>query len=443
MTPARNWRAGLLAALVFSWLVFSGGCASPGPVPGQPSSPPESPFAFRDLKLGFGPDALTRSEMRLLDTGLEALAAKDLARAEESFRKGRVKAATPAPFELGGVYVQLATGRWEEAGKGLERLLASLPAYPPAAEARADLFYVQGRLPQALRGYRALLRLIPLDKRAALREEKVGAELLATRQKEAAEALKSGDLEAARRAGVSLIETEPTMAAGFQILSRAALASEKLEDAYVWAVQARNLAPEDASFTEFAAALATKTGRLAEATAWFDELAAKNPAYKAKALQARLEFKIQNLPETARRAALSTRLTRAQFASLLFASVPEIRDSPVPASADVAVDVVDRPDRPAVIRAIALGFLTVSRETHVVGADAHVTRPELALHLRKLAVLVARGKRLTGCLAHDPVSPSALVDCGVLSDSSRSVTGREAIQAIERAARIGREGGPS
>ena len=47
-----------------------------------------------------------------------------------------------------------------------------------------------------------------------------------------------------------------------------------------------------------------------------------------------------------------------------------------------------------------------------------------------------------GCLAFEPPTPAHLSECGILSYTpSRNVTGREALRALEKAARLGREGG--
>ena len=161
-----------------------------------------------------------------------------------------------------------------------------------------------------------------------------------------------------------------------------------------------------------------------------------------KAEEARVEFKVQNLPEAAHLAAESARLTRAQLASLLWWTVPEFRDALVPPGAEIAVDVVDRSDRGPLAKAIGLGFFAVSPETHRVGADWAVSRGEMAAALRRVALLAGRGRPPKGCLASEPPAPALLSECGILSDTpSRSVTGREALRALEKAARLGREGG--
>ena len=82
----------------------------------------------------------------------------------------------------------------------------------------------------------------------------------------------------------------------------------------------------------------------------------------------------------------------------------------------------------------------VSAETHRVGTERAVSRTELAGALRRVALLAGRGRPPKGCLS--AADAASLVDCGILGPTpSRNVTGREALRAMEKAARIGREGG--
>jgi hypothetical protein len=122
--------------------------------------------------------------------------------------------------------------------------------------------------------------------------------------------------------------------------------------------------------------------------------------------------------------------------------VPEVQDALIPSPPEVAIDVVDRSDRPELVRAISLGFLAVSRETHRASPDAPVSRAEFSACLRRIAAFVAHGRTLPSCLRLDASGAASLLECGILSDaSSRSVGGKEAVGAIERAARAGREEG--
>jgi tetratricopeptide (TPR) repeat protein len=301
---------------------------------------------------------------------------------------------------------------------------------------------MEGHVADALERYRALARLAPKDLRARERVETLRGRVAAERRLEAETALHSGDLDTARRAAHSLLQLEPASPAGLVLLARAAAAGGRNDDAWTWAKEARKRAPSDPDVAAFAAEAAAKAGRWADAASLYEGLASTDPAFVPKAEEARVEFKVQNLPEAAHLAAESARLTRAQLASLLWWTVPEFRDAPVPAGAEIAVDVVDRSDRGPLAKAIGLGFFAVSPETHRVGADWTVSRGEMAAALRRVAVLAGRGRPPTGCLASESPAPALLSSCGILNDTpSRNVTGREALRALEKAARLGREGG--
>ena len=284
-------------------------------------------------------------------------------------------------------------------------------------------------------------RLAPKDLRARERLETVRAQVAAERRREAENALSSGDLDAARRAAHSLLQLEPASPVGLVLLARAAAAGGRNDDAWTWAKEARKRAPSDPAVTAFAAEAAAKAGRWADAASLYGGLASTDPSLVPKAEQASVEFRVQNLPEVARLAAESARLTRAQLASLLWWTVPEFRDALVPPGAEIAVDVVDRSDRGPLVKAIGLGFFVVSSETHRVGTEWTVSRGEMAAALRRVAGLAGRGRPPKGCLAPEPPALAQLSECGILNDTpSRYVTGREALLALEKAARLGREG---
>lgn len=296
---------------------------------------------------------------------------------------------------------------------------------------RAEVAAAEGRPRDALDGFREAARLAPANLWYPAREREIRDELVTRRAAEADEALGRKDVAAARRAAVSILEIDPQAAAGYQALAKAAEAEGALEDAWSAAKRAHDIDPGNAAMAEALASLATRTGRWSEAESLYEQLGNADPAFLEKAAAARFEFRVQNLPVTARRAALSPRLTRAQLAALLVELSPEVRDARVPPGAEVAMDVVDRPERAALVRTIGLGFFAVSRDTHLVGADVPVARGEMPSHLRRLAALAG------GELA----CPASLAECGILPEASRQLSGREAVAAIEATLRMARPGG--
>ncbi len=400
-------------------------------------------FAYRDPRTGAPPPPLSPRDARALDAALASFRRGDFAGAAKALQEKRPKGErVPASFALAEVYLDLAGGNVEKARPALAALTAAHPAWIAAVEADADLADSEGRAADALERYRTLVRLAPRDQRAQGRAETLRTQVAAQRRLEAENALASGDLDAARRAAHSLLQLEPTSPGGLVLLGRAAAAGGRYDDAWSWAKEARKRAPSDPAVAAFAADAARKAGRWADAASLYEGLASTDPSFVPKAEEARVEFRVQNLPEAAHLAAESQRLTRAQLASLLWWTVPEFRDALVPPGGEIAVDVVDRSDRGLFVRAIGLGFFSVSSETHRVGADLAVSRSEMAAALRRVALLAGRGRPPTGCLALEPATPARLSECGILHDTpSRNVTGREALLALEKAARLGREGG--
>ncbi|MHB8797568.1 MAG: tetratricopeptide repeat protein [Thermoanaerobaculia bacterium] len=425
--------AGFVAAFL---LAVAGGCASAPPPAAAVSA--DAPFAFRDPREGAPSPAPTARESKALDAALAALRRGDAATASRALvvRRGEV---SPA-LRLARAYLDILEGRRDEARTFLADASAANPAWTAVLEAGADLAADEGETSEALEAYQALLRLVPSDARTRARVETLRASLAASKRAAAEEALAAGDLDAARRHASSLLQLEAESAAALVLLSRTASAGGRHEDAWTWAREARRRAPADPAVAAFAGDAAAKAGRWADAATLYEEAASSDPSSAVKAEEARREFKVQNLPEAARAGAESARLTRAQLASLLWWTVPEFREALVPPGTEIAVDVVGRPDQGPLVKAIGLGILDVSPETHRVGTETAVSRVELAAALRQVALLAGRGRPPKGCLS--AADAASLADCGILGPTpSRNVTGREALRAMEKAARIGREGG--
>jgi tetratricopeptide (TPR) repeat protein len=314
------------------------------------------------------------------------------------------------------------------------------PVDPSSPEVRAAALakgaeddVAEGRLRDGLDGYREAARLVPGEDKYQSRAAELRAAFVTSLQAEAEAALARGDLASARRSALALVEVDPDSPAGYHVLASAAEAEGRLEDAWAAAQTAHARAPADAALAEALASLAMKTSRFAEAEALYGGLAKSSRAMRERQAAARLEFRVQNLPDMARKAAAAPRITRAQLSTLLVTLVPEVASARVPPGADVAIDALDRPERGALVKAIALGFFSVSKETHLVGADAPVLRSEMPGQLRRLAALL-RG-RDDACF----VAPAALATCGILPDTaSRQVSGREAFAAIDLTLRLAR-----
>ncbi len=403
------------------------------------SAGPSAEFAFRDPLAGASSDLVPRADHDLLGEAMTTLRSGLLARASKLFRKGDARVPKGA-FRLGLAYVALAEGKSEEAEMLLEPLLEGRHALPAAIEAMADLDASLERWRDATLRYRKAENLYPEDSRVAERLRSAIEAYSAGLREEAESSLAAGYLEEARRAGLALVDVAPTSPEGYAVLARTAATGERPDDAWAWAERARALGARDLAWREFQASLAMRSRRFGEAVDLYSELAAADPSYEEKAEEARLEFRIENLPESARKAALSSRVTRAQLAVLLWWAIPEVREANAPTAPEVATDVIDHPNRQALVRAIGLGFLSVSRETHRLRADFPVARGEFPAILKRLAHFVGRGRGPVRCLSGDS-GIGGLAACGILPESkSRTVSGKEALRAIGRTARLAREG---
>ncbi len=428
----------LTAAALALGLVVTG-CAS-APVP--EAAAPDAPFGIRDPALSLPPETLSPSDARRLRSGMEEIRAGQVAKARKSFSSAAAKGATPAPFRLGLVYADLLTSRFSVARESLATLVTENPGWVPAAEALADLDAAEGRDREALEGYRKLESALPDDPRLGNRLAAIRKTLVTKTSVEAEAALAAKDLHGARRAALALVEIDPSSPAGYRFLARSAEDEGSLEDAFTAATKAHALDPADDAWTDVTASLAMKTTRYAEAVALYGDLAKRRPEAEASLEEARVQFQVQNLPEAARRAALSPRVTRAQMAVLAWWLVPEVRDARVAAAPEVAVDAVDRAEGQALVRAIALRFFSVSRENHRVGADQPVSRAEAAGIFRRVAVLSSGGSPFPGCLAEERPSSASLEKCGILpSTTARTLSGREAVRGLMASARAGQGGG--
>ena len=438
--PSGPGRIQAAFGLALSVIVLLPSCGGPvASTAAALNADPGAPFAFRDPRAGAPAGLVPAAEADRLDEGMAALREGALARAEKLFSKGDARAPKGA-FQLGLAYVALAKGNEDEAEELLAPLLDRRPPIPAAVEAMADLAASQEEWRDATLRYRAAARLLPGDSRLEARLRAAVAAYSEGLESQARESLASASLEEARRAGLALVDVSPGSPSGYEILARTAAAGGKPDDAWGWAARARSLGAKGPEWQAFQASLAMRTRRFGEAVDLYAELASTDPSFQEKADEARFEFRIENLSDQPRKAAYSARLTRAQLASLLWWEIPEVRGATAATSPEVATDVVDHPDRQAIVRAIGLGFLQVSRETHRVRVEATVSRADFAAVLKRLAQLVGRGSRPVRCLSGDSGS-AALAACGILPESkSRTVSGKEALRAIERTARLAREG---
>jgi tetratricopeptide (TPR) repeat protein len=242
-------------------------------------------------------------------------------------------------------------------------------------------------------------------------------------QREAREAAVRKDWNTARQAADRSIEIDPESAPARETAGDVALESGNRPAALARYREGLDLSPRDRTLREKTARLALELKDYATAIPILDRLAAEDPRFEAQAENARFAFRVANWPAAERTAARAGKLTRGEAARLLWWMVPEVREAKVTEGV-IASDVVGRPDRLEISRAVSLGLLDADRETHRADPDALLTFSSAArLYLRVLAFL--RPAELPNCAAGRPVEALSNGEAIRVARECRIVRGTE------------------
>lgn len=205
-----------------------------------------------------------------------------------------------------------------------------------------------------------------------------------------------------------------------------------------------NIEPDTPLVQESLAEIDAGRGRFQEAIVRYDRLArrTRDPRYKQRLDQIKEQWSQANMPPHYTAAAGSTSLTRADFAVLLYWTVPSIRFAQNLSTPPIAIDVAEVAGREEVIRAIALGLFEVDAVTRRVNPHREITAA-------RLTQLTARVLSLRGatCARQVPSerdelarARKILAACGVSDPDAGSAddapaTGPMAVRALEQVAR--------
>ena len=376
-----------------------------------------------------------------IEKGWRALVSGDTERAGREFRLAaeRPSGTSRRAGAIGAIESLVLAGRAEEAAAPCERELSegepTLPLWTACAEALAK----NGDTNAAYELYQRAADRSPQRRGIARRAEQLRASatdaLLSAAERDASE----GKRAEARAKVIQALVWSPREAA---VLARAAqveCASGEKEDALRHYRDALSLGGVDEEVEERAGELALETGDFAMAVMVFDSLAARNPALRERAAEARLAFRIDNWPEAERQAAHARRLTRAGGALLTSWMFPELFEGRV-RSGVVASDVLERKDSRVMVRAVALGLLDVDPETHRARPDASLSRAAAAQLLLRLAALIGKAGSETSCSSAAGEAPRTggeairlAARCGLLSESGGAfVGGPEMTRGLDR-----------
>ncbi len=204
------------------------------------------------------------------------------------------------------------------------------------------------------------------------------------------------------------------------LLSQKLIAQRQFEEARRELDPILNTAADRAEVQEILAEIDVGRGRYQEAIVRYDRLArrTKDPRHAQRLEQIKTEWSAANMPPHYRTALDSVAVTRADFAVLLYWSVPSVRFAQNLGTPQIAVDIENVPGREEIIRALALGLYDVDPVTRRVGPFRTLSAARLSQLLARVLILrgaaCARGtdKVLATCGVNDPLasySPDAVV----------------------------------
>ncbi len=213
----------------------------------------------------------------------------------------------------------------------------------------------------------------------------------------------------------------------------------RAELAAVKALQASH--PNDSSLALKRGQLELQVGDARTGLALIESLAAAAPSDKTlqtELARAKFFWRMLNSPEQVRRLREKPVLTRADFAVLLYWTVPQIRTAR-PGAAKIASDIVDHSSREEIQRVANLGLMSIDETLHRFSPNAALKSADaVAALLRMIA-------------AENPTSPCAPtrapgreslcragVACGLIEDevlckSGAGLSGAEALEMLRKA----------
>jgi tetratricopeptide (TPR) repeat protein len=378
-------------------------------------------------------------------TGWEALLAGDAARARAEF----LKAQAPEPnlaARIGLIEALVAGALLPEALAACHDALSAGRPTVPLLVACGEGFARSGQALAAWDLYRQAVSRTQgragLENRAAQLSNLARDEL----RRQAQEAAGRRDWRTALQAVERSIEIDPDSAPGREIAGDIELEAGDPVKALARYREGLELSPRDRAIREKTAKLAVELKDYATAIPVLDRLAAEDPRFEAQAASARLSFRAANWPVEEQAAARAARLTRAEAARLLWWMVPEIREAKVTTGV-IASDVVGRPDRLEVSRAVSMGLLDMDRETHRASPDSVLTFAAASrLYLRLLSFL--RSGEPPTCLAGSSVDALTSGDgirvareCRILGDKDGPPVGGAAFtRAVDRVRALAAKG---
>jgi hypothetical protein len=431
-------RRAVFGCVIFSlsWLIA---CGTPAPPSTLPAPQPDRTDAFLvDPFEGYPLQPTAALEQRIRDAyavlvrqGAPEVAheeAEAVLEVDPGFHPAHVLAAQSA----------LLLGRGRDALDRTRPVVEELPEYRAAAWVLA---LAAEDLSRVVAAYEALLPLAPDWPEATERAERLRIRAVEITHNRFVEALDRGHLEAAgselERLHEWVGDQPETLEAAWRLAR--ALGAEETERLVLERMVLADPARRETA--ERLAELEIGGGSLRVGLSRLEALALEypdDPALLDLVERAKFRWRLENFPDDIRALARSPELTRADFATLLFWLVPEVRYADLEAPA-VATDILDHPRRDEVVRVLNLSLLQVDQTVHRFVPERAVMRGEaLAAFLR----LLARGQPDAACLLDVDVTRlskwsdltcDCAVRCGLIPEAAdclpaAPVSGDEALE---------------
>lgn len=335
------------------------------------------------------------------------------------------------PAILAGAALDIRAGRFDAARGAIAVVKQRVPNYTAAEIYEAEIAARENQTRSAYDLYRALASRPGVPSVVAERVSELGTTLF--------NELYAAAQTAPPAEAIRLLREALTINAG-AIEPRVMLASRLVEQRQFEQAR-RELDPllnTSADRTDVQALLAeidAGRGRYQEAIVRYDRLAKRtdDPRYAQRLEEIKQEWNAANMPSHYRTALDSGEVTRDQFATLLYWTVPAVRFAQNLNAPPIAVDIEDVPGREEVIRAIAIGLFEVDPVTRRVSPHRVVTAARLSTHLTRLLQL-----RGAACARGIPTE-NVLATCGVTNPlathpADAPITGREAERLLSQVA---------
>jgi tetratricopeptide (TPR) repeat protein len=423
-------RRHLLVAITVLAIAVS--CTTTAPPPPTPQG--DERFLV-DARLGY-PQAAENLDRRFAKAWNFFLAG-DLAGARAGFADLRARNPEYGPAALGEAAIDIREGNLDRARTAIDRAIGRLPNYTAARIYEAEIAVRDHRLRRANELYSAIVEQpgVPevskqrlIEVRRSLFDELVAS--AATAGPESTRLLREA------------LSIDPSARAARMMLVQRLIAEKNWDEAQRALTPLSQSAGADSSDVQQALAeIDVGHGQYEQAIARYEQLARRdrNPQFAARLEEIKEEWNAANMPLQYQRALESAAITRSDFAVLLYWKLVSIRFAQNLGTPPIAIDIGEVPGRDELIRAMALGILSVDPITRRVGPNTPVTAAAFARIASRTLLLrgASCARSVPGNGPELQRAQAILAACGVNDPSltlpsEDPVSGRIAAAAIDQ-----------